>query len=68
MPFVPARSNYSADVKALVEKRHRLPFGTFVGFFVPNQEFDLLGKQPADRSLTSGGENLDLLEYLPTKD
>jgi hypothetical protein len=67
MQFVPTGSDYSAQVKAFVKKRHSLSLGTFVSFFVPNQEFDLLGEQTADRSLTSGGENLGLLEHLPTK-
>jgi hypothetical protein len=67
MQFVPASPNHSAQVKALVEKRHSLSLGTFVCFFVPNQEFDLLGEQTADRSLSSGGENLGLPEHLPAK-
>lgn len=67
MQFVPARSNYSTHVKTFVEKRHSLSLGMFVCIFVPNEEFDLLGKQTTDRSLTSCGEHLGLLEHLPTE-
>ncbi|MGD0824446.1 MAG: hypothetical protein ABR908_07675 [Terriglobales bacterium] len=67
MPFVPTRSDYSTQVKTFVEKRPSLPFGPLVGFFVANEELDLLGKETTDRSFTSGSENLGLLEQLPTQ-
>jgi hypothetical protein len=67
MPFVPARSDYSAHVKSFVENRPSLPFGAVICFFVANEELDLLGKEATDRSFTSRGENLGLLEDLPTQ-
>jgi len=67
MQFVPTRSDYSAHMKAFVEKRLGLPFGSVVGFFVANEELDLLCKEATDRSFTSGSENLGLLEQLPTQ-
>jgi hypothetical protein len=54
-------------MKALVKKRHRLSFGTFVRFFVTDEEFDLLGKEAAYRRFPTGGQNLGLLQDLPTK-
>jgi hypothetical protein len=67
MQFVPTRSDYSAHVKAFVEKRPSLPFGAVVRLFVANEELDLLCKETTDRSFTSGSENLGLLEQLPTQ-
>jgi len=67
MQFVPTRSDYSAHMKAFVEKRPSLPFGAVVRLFVANEEFDLLCKETTDRSFTSGSENLGLLEQLPTQ-
>jgi hypothetical protein len=67
MPFIPARSDYTAHVKALVEKRPSLPFGAVVCLSVANQELDLLSKEATDRSFTSSSENLRLLEHLSTQ-
>jgi len=38
MQFIPARSNYAAQVKTLVEQRHGLALGTFVGFFFADED------------------------------
>jgi hypothetical protein len=67
MEFVPAHSNYTAQMKAVVEKRQCLPFGTFVCFIVTYKEFDFLGQEPADRSLAPGGENLRFFEHSPAQ-
>jgi hypothetical protein len=67
MPFVPTGSDHSAHVKTFVEKRPSLPLGVVVCFLVANEQLDLLGKEAADRSFTSGSENLGLLEHLPTQ-
>jgi len=67
MQFVPTRSDHSAHMKAIVEKRPSLPFGAVVRLFVANEELDLLRKETTDRSFTSGGKNLGLLEQLPTQ-
>jgi hypothetical protein len=67
MQFVPVRSNYTTQMKAVIEKRQRLPFGTFVCFIVIYKEFDFLGQEPADRSLTPGGENLRFFEHSPAQ-
>ncbi len=44
MQFVSAGANLSAHMKTLVKQRHGLSFGMFIGFLVPNEEFDLLGE------------------------
>jgi len=67
MQFIPVCSNYPSQMKALIEKGQRLPFGTFVCFFVTYKELDFLGQEPADRSLTSGGEDLCFFEHLPAQ-
>jgi hypothetical protein len=67
MQFIPVRSNCPTQMKALIEKRQRLPFGTFVCFIVTYKEFDFLGQEPADRSLTPGGENLRFFEHSPAQ-
>jgi len=54
-------------MKTLVKMRHRLPFGTFVCFFVTNEELDLLGKEAADGRFPPGSQNLGFLEHLPTQ-
>jgi hypothetical protein len=67
MQFVSARSNYATHMKAFVKKRPSLSLGSFVCFLVTNEEFDLLGKETADRRFPTGGQNLGLLEDLPTQ-
>jgi hypothetical protein len=67
MQFVPVRSNYSTQMKAVIEKRQGLAFGPFVCFIVTYKEFDFLGQEPADRSLTPGGENLRFFEHSPAQ-
>src|ERR1700756_2945778 len=49
MPFIPAGANSPAQMKTLIEERCGLSFGSLVGFFFPDQNFDLLGQQAADR-------------------
>ncbi len=44
MQLVSAGSNPSAHMKTLVKERLCLSFGTFIGFLVRNEEFDLLGE------------------------
>jgi hypothetical protein len=34
MEFISGDSDYAAQVKALIKQGHRLPLGTFVGFFL----------------------------------
>jgi hypothetical protein len=43
MQFVPVHSNYTTQMKALIEKRQRLPFRTFVCFIITYKELDFLG-------------------------
>lgn len=45
MPFIPAGANASAQMKPLIEERRSLSLGSLVGFFFPDQNFDLLGQQ-----------------------
>jgi hypothetical protein len=67
MQFVSSDSNYRTKMKALVKERHRLSFGTGVCFLVANQEFDLLGKQAADRGFPASSQNPGLLQDFPTE-
>ena len=67
MQFLPARSNCSPHVKPLVHKLQSLSFGARIGFFVTNQELDLLRNEAADRGLTPGGEDLGLFEDFPAQ-
>jgi hypothetical protein len=64
MEFFAGGGNYSAHTEALVEKRQGLPLGTLIGFFLSNEEFDLMGKKAADGGFTAGGEDLGLPENL----
>jgi hypothetical protein len=41
MEFVSADSNYTAQVKSLVEQGHGLPLGPFVGFFLAYEHLNL---------------------------
>jgi len=41
MPFIAARSNYSAEMKTSIEQCCGLPLGTLVGFFFANKNLDL---------------------------
>jgi hypothetical protein len=67
MQFISADANYPTHMKALVKKRHRLSFGMVVRFFVTDEEFDFLGKEPAYRRFPAGSQNLGLLQDLPTE-
>jgi hypothetical protein len=42
MEFVSAGSNYTAQVKPLVEQDHGLPLGPFVGFFLAYDYLNLM--------------------------
>jgi len=48
MQLVPASSNYSPQVEAIVQKGHRLPLGAFIGLFISHQAFDLMCEEAAD--------------------
>jgi hypothetical protein len=50
MEFFSANSNYPTQVKALVEHRPCLPFGTFVGFFLAYEHLNLMSQETADGS------------------
>jgi hypothetical protein len=67
MQFVPVRSNYTPQMKGLIEKHQRLAFGTFVCFILTYKELDFLGQETADRSLTPSGENLGFFEHFPAQ-
>jgi hypothetical protein len=67
MQFVPARFDYSTDVKASVEKGGSLPFGAFICLVFTHQRLDLLREQTADRSPTAYRQDFDLPEHLPTE-
>src|SRR3979411_3329102 len=64
MQVVPGASNHAAQVKALIEERHRLPLGTLVGLLFATNNFNLLGNETADRSGTPSGKNLSFPENL----
>jgi hypothetical protein len=49
-------------MEAVIKKLNRLSFSTFVGLFFANKDFNLLGKQAADRRVPSGGEDFGLAE------
>ena len=54
-------------MKTLVEKRQRLAFGAFIGFFLTDQNFNLTGEQAADGRAALGGEDLGLSKCLSIK-
>jgi hypothetical protein len=64
MEFISARSNHAAQVKALVEQGHGLPFGVFVGFFFTYQDLDLAGQETADGRGAPSRDDLGLLNGL----
>jgi hypothetical protein len=67
MEFFAARSNYSAEMKALIEQVQCLPFGAFVGFLFTHQDFDLSRYEATDGGGASGGDNLSLLDRFAIK-
>jgi hypothetical protein len=67
MQFASARSNHATHMKALVKKRPSLSFGSFICFLLTDEELNLLGKKAADRRFSTSGQNLGLLENLPTQ-
>ena len=67
MQFVSTGSNHTTHMKAVIEQRHGLSLRTLVGFFLPNERFNLLGKETADGGGTACGENSHLLERLPSQ-
>jgi hypothetical protein len=48
MEFISADSDYAAQVKALIEQRHCLPLGPFVGFFLANEYLNLMSQEAAN--------------------
>ena len=67
MQFVPADSNYAAQVKTLVEQRHRLPLSALVCLFFTYKELNLMSQQAADGGRTAGSDDLGLLYGLPVQ-
>ena len=67
MQFVPADSNYTAQVKTLVEQRHRLPLSALVSLFFTYEELNLMSQQAADGGRTAGSDDLGLLNGLPVE-
>jgi hypothetical protein len=55
MPFVPAGANHATHVKALIEQRRSLSLGALVGFFLSDQDFNLLGEKSTDRGASACG-------------
>jgi hypothetical protein len=64
MEFISVGSNHAAQVKALVEQAHGLPFSVFVGFFFPYQDLDLAGQETADGRGAPSRDDLGLLNGL----
>ena len=58
MPVVTGRLDAPAQTEALLQQGERAPLRLLVGVVFANQDFDLLGKQPADRGIALRGENL----------
>src|SRR6267378_7669262 len=67
MQFVPADSNYAAQVKTLVEQRHRLPLSALVSLFFTYEELNLMSQQAADGGRTASSDDLGLLNGLPVE-
>src|ERR1700722_7699677 len=61
MEFISTDSDYAAQVKSLIEQDHRLPFSSFVGFFLPYELFDLITQETADGRGAPSGADLRLL-------
>src|SRR5271163_4362414 len=64
MPFVSGSSNYTPQMKALIQQCGRLTPGTLVGFILPDQDFDLLREQTANRGTSARGQNFGLANDL----
>src|SRR6266851_2174443 len=67
MQFIPAGSNYAAQVKTLVEQRHGLPLRASVGFFLAHEDLNLTSQQAANGGRTPGSEDLGQPDGLPIK-
>src|SRR5271168_2068933 len=67
MQFIPAGSNYAAQVKTLIQQRHGLPLGAFIGLFVAHQDLNLTSQQTADGSRPPGSQDLGHPDGLPVK-
>jgi len=67
MEFIPARSNYTAEVKTTVEQGHGLPLGPFVCFFLTDEDLNLPGQEAADGSGTPRGHDPGLLNCFPVE-
>jgi hypothetical protein len=65
MQFVSTGSNLTAHMKPLIEQGHGLSLGALVGFFLPHEDFNLLGNETADGGSAARGEDFDLLKRLP---
>ena len=57
MQLVPAGSNPSAQMETLFEEGQSRALGTLPGLFRANEQFNLFGKEPADRCRAAGGQN-----------
>src|SRR6267143_5022228 len=67
MQFVPADSNYAAQVKTLVEQCHGLPLSALVSLFFTYEELNLMSQQAADRGRTAGSDDFGLLYGFPVE-
>src|SRR6267143_232040 len=67
MQFVPADSNYAAQVKTLVEQCHGLPLSALISLFFTYEELNLMSQQAADGGRTAGSDDLGLLYGFPVE-
>jgi|ERR1700685_2884901 hypothetical protein len=67
MEFVSTDSDSDAQVIPLIEQGHRLPFGSFVGFFLAYELLDLISQETADGSGPPSGADLRLLNRFSVK-
>src|SRR6266581_1254837 len=64
MEFISVGSNQAAQMKALVEQAHGLPFSVFIGLFFTYQDLDLTSQQTADGRGAPSRHDLGLLNGL----
>src|SRR3954468_13952389 len=63
----PVQLEFVHPSESSFQKCHCLSLGSFIRLFVSHEAFDLVSEEAADRCLTTGSENLGLLECLFTQ-
>lgn len=64
MEFVSTRGDFASEVERLIQDRHRLTSRLLVPFVLSDQMLELLRKEPTDRRVPPGRQELGLTERL----